>query len=134
MDDKRRNRRRELKWSYDSGENDRTLGIVSFCDLVRRDYITRLVDRSIIGVGLESVQPIQPGIIWFKETVYGQKCGKLMWCKQVGGRYRSGVRFLSLMRTEEEHLRHIVEQAKPYKTIQDPDRIIARLAECISTR
>jgi hypothetical protein len=50
-----------------------------------------------------------------------------MWCNQIGSRYRCGIRFVSLTRVEEEHLRYQVEQVKPFEPVRDPDRIITRL-------
>ncbi len=127
MDEKRRNQRKEVIWHPVSSDLNCYLGIISFNDLVRRDYLTRIVNRSIIGMGIEVGHPIQPGVVWFKERVNGQTCGVLMWCNQIGSRHRCGVRFVSLTRIEEEYLRCQIEQVKPFAPVQDPDRIITRL-------
>jgi hypothetical protein len=131
MNEKRRNQRKNVKWQPATSELNCSLGIISFHDLVRTDHLTRIVDRSLIGIGIETDHPIHPGIVWFRESVYGQKCGVLMWCRQTGSRYRCGIRFVSLTRAEEEYFRYQVEQAKPCAQIQDPDRIIARLNDCM---
>ena len=127
MDEKRRNQRKELIWHPVSSDLNCSLGIISFNNLVRTDYLTKIVNRSIIGIGIETDHPIQPGVVWFKEHVYGQKCGVLMWCNQCGSRYRCGIRFVSLTRVEEEYLRYQIEQVKPSEPVRDPDRIITRL-------
>jgi hypothetical protein len=131
MDEKRRNQRKELIWHPVSSDLNCSLGVISFNNLVRTDYLTKIVNRSIIGIGIETDHLIQPGVIWFKEHVYGQKCGILMWCNQFGSRYRCGIRFVSLTRVEEEYLRYQIEQVNPSKPVQDPDRIIAKLNGCI---
>jgi len=128
MDEKRRNQRKEVIWHPVSSDLNCYLGIISFDNLVRTDYLTRIVNRSIIGIGIESGHPIRPGVVWFKEHVNGQKCGVLMWCHQIGSRYRCGIRFVSLTRVEEEYLRYQIEQVKPFEPFRDPDRIISRLS------
>jgi hypothetical protein len=127
MYEKRRNQRKEVIWHPVSSDLNCYLGIISFNNLVRTDYLIRIVNRSIIGIGIESVHPIQPGVIWFKEHVNGQKCGVVMWCNQNGSRYRCGIRFVSLTHVEEEYLQYQIAQVKPFEPVRDPDRIITRL-------
>ena len=121
-----------MVWHHVSSDQNRSLGIISFNNLVRMDYAAEIVNRSIIGIGIETDHPIQPGLVCFKQFVYGQICGVVMWCHQIGSRYRSGVRFVSLTRVEEEYLRYAIDQVKPSAPVRDPDRIITRLNECIS--
>jgi hypothetical protein len=78
----------------------------------------------VIGIGVESDGPIEPGIIWFKECLYGQRCGFLVWCKKSGIRYRAGIKFVSFTREQEEYLRRQVEQMQHVKRLHDPDKII----------
>jgi hypothetical protein len=131
MDEKRRNQRKEVIWHLVSSDLNCSLGVISFNNLVRTDYLAKIVNRSIIGIGIETDHPIQPGVVWFKECVHGQKCGVLMWCAQIGSRYRCGIRFVSLTRVEEEYLRNQIDQVQPSKPVQDPDWIITRLNGCI---
>ncbi len=131
MNEKRRNERKEVKWQPITDDHNCSLVITSFHNLVLMDHLTRIVDRSIIGIGIETDHPIDPGIVWFRKSVYGQKCGVLMWCHQTGSLYRCGIRFVSLTGAEELFFRYQLEQAKPCEHIQDPDRIIARLNNCI---
>ncbi len=130
MNEKRHNQRKDVKWQPITRGLDFSLGIVSFHNLVRTDYDARIVDRSLIGIGIESDQPINPGIVLFRESVYGQKCGVLIWCHQKDNRYFSGIHFLSLTLAEEEFFRYQIERVKPGVQIQDPDRIIAQLNDC----
>jgi hypothetical protein len=112
-------------------ERDCTLGVISFQDLTWADHIVKVVDQSIIGIGVECDLPIEPGIIWFKECVYGQKCGVLMWCKQSGVRYRAGIQFISFTREQEMYLRQQVEQLQPRKPLKDPEGVLASLIDSV---
>jgi len=131
MSEQRRNQRKGVKWQPVTNELRCSLSIISFHNLVRTDHIAILVDRSIIGIGIESDHPILPGVVWFKESVYGSQCGILMWCHQKGDMYRCGIRFVSLTKAEDEFLRYQVEQTKQCARIHDPDRIIVRLNDCM---
>ena len=131
MDEKRRNKRKEVIWNPVSSDLNCSIGVISFNNLVRTDYLAKIVNRSIIGIGIETDHPMQPGVVWFKECVHGQKCGVLMWCDKIGSRYRCGIRFVSLTRVEEEYFRNQIEQVQPSKPGQDQDWIITRLNGCI---
>ena len=104
-----------------------SLIVISFKNLERADHYVKILDYSISGLGLECDQPIEPGIVWFKERVYGQRCGFLLWREKNNARYRGGIQFISLTRTEEEYLRQQIEQVKPGQPVQDPEQIIPRL-------
>ena len=104
-----------------------SVGGISMHNLEWSDHLVKIVNYSVIGIGIESDRPIDPGVIWFKENLYGQKCGFLMWCKKGGTSYRAGIQFIFLTREEEEYIRRQSEQMQHFKRIQDPDRIIATL-------
>lgn len=112
-------------------ERDCSLGVISFSSLERMDYQAKIVDVSVIGIGIETAQLIQPGIIWFRKCVSGQKYGTLVWCRQAGDAYRAGIQFLSLSREEEEYIRRQIEQGEPNTPVKDPDLIVARLIDDI---
>ncbi len=131
MDEKRRTQRKKVVGHPVSSDLNPSLGVISFNNLVRTDYLAKIVNRSIIGIGIETDHPIQQGVVCFKECVYGQTCGIVMWCNQIGSLYRCGIRFVSLTRAEKEYLRYQIEQVKPSKPVRDPDRIITRLNGCI---
>jgi hypothetical protein len=131
MNEQRRNQRKDVQWQPITSELNSVLSIISFHNLVRTDHLARIIDRSIIGIGIETDHPITPGVVWFKESVYGSQCGILMWCHQTGTLYRCGIRFVSLTRSEEEFLRYQVQQTEHCAHILDPDRIIARLNDCM---
>lgn len=104
-----------------------SLGVISFDTLERVDCQAKIVDLSVIGIGIESPQSIPPGIIWFRKCVSGQRCGTLVWCKQIGASYRAGIQFISLSREEEEYINRQLELSRPNEPLPDPDRIMSRL-------
>jgi PilZ domain len=130
MNEQRHYQRRDVKWQPVTRQLDFSLVITSFYNLVRTDHHARIVDFSLIGIGIESDHPINPGIVLFRESVYGQKCGVLMWCHQTDNQYLCGIRFLSLTQAEDEFFRYQIERAKSGAQIQDHDRIIAQLNDC----
>ncbi len=108
---------------------DCALGVISYNNLEWTDHQVKLVDHSVIGIGIESEKPIEPGIIWFKEITYGQRCGSLVWCRQMGSTYRAGIQFLSFSREQEEYLRQQIELLQRYKKFQDPQGLITALID-----
>jgi hypothetical protein len=133
MVEKRRTKRKEATLPPSLSRNSDSIDVISFHNLVRTDYHAKIINRSITGFCIETDQPIQPGVVCFKNNAYGQSCGVLLWSKQIGSRYRCGIRFISLTRIEEEYLRYQIEQVQPSKTIRDPDKILAKLNGCIPT-
>ena len=127
MVERRDTQRQGVKRNPLTMERDCSLGVISFHDLTWEDHIVKVVDQSVIGLGVESDLPIEPGIIWFKENVYGQKCGVLMWCKKNGDRYRAGIQFISFTREQEMYLRQQVEQLQPCEPLKDPEGVLATL-------
>lgn len=107
------------------------LGVISFDNLEWANHHTRIVDLSATGLGIESDLPLKPGIILFKECVYGQKSGILVWCKQNGSLYRAGIQFMNLNQAEENYIRQQVEQSQPCMPLQDPERVVASLVDYI---
>jgi len=110
---------------------DCSLGVITFENLERTDHRARVVDLSATGIGIESDRPIEPGIIWFKDSVYGQKCGILVWCQNSGFQYRAGIQFINLNQTEEECLRQQIEGSQRCKPLLNPQRVIATLIDSI---
>lgn len=110
-------------------KRDCSLGVITFDSLEWTDHSARIVDYSATGLGIESDRPLDPGIIWFKDCVYGQKCGVLVWCKQKEPGYRAGIQFVTLNQAEEEYVRRQVECSQPRKPLPDPERIVATLVD-----
>ena len=129
MDETKDGHRKRLRRHSVAVQRDCSLGVITFDNLEWMDHRARIVDLSVTGLGIESDKPLEPGIIWFKDCVYGQKCGVLVWCKQSGFGYRAGIQFVTLNHAEEEYLRMQVERSQPCKPLQDPERIVATLVD-----
>ena len=78
-----------------------SLDLIAFDQPMRTEHVVRIVDVSVIGVGIESNERIEPGLICFKEKVGGQKYGVLIWSKLSSGGYRAGIQFVVLSPEEE---------------------------------
>ena len=108
-----------------------SLDVISFDLPTRTEHVVRIVDISVIGVGVESSERIDPGLICFKEQIGGQKYGVLIWRKPNSDRYRAGIQFVVLSPEEEAYLQKQVKQAPLYQTLQDPDKTIASLLDAV---
>jgi hypothetical protein len=107
------------------------MGIITFQQLEWKNHDAQIVDISIVGVGIESSQQIEPGLVWFKERIGGYKSGVLMWSKQNGPQYRAGIKFVPLSRDEEAYVQEQVKQSLPLEPVHDPARIISTLIESV---
>jgi PilZ domain len=132
MNEKKQIQRMGVRRYLAATERTSSLDVISFGDLQRTNYIARIVDLSVIGIGIEVDQPLQPGLVWLKDRVFGQKCGTLVWCKQYGTLYRAGIQFMHLTGLEEEYIRNQLELPKRCNPIRDPDGIIAALMQGIN--
>lgn len=103
--------------------------VISFDQPVRTEYVVRILDFSVVGVGIESGALIDPGLVCFREPVSGQKYGVLIWSTPKDDRFRAGIRFVTLPSEEEEYLQKQIQQTHPLTVLQDPDKIIATLLE-----
>jgi hypothetical protein len=108
-----------------------SLDVIAFDQTTRTEHVVRILDISVIGAGIESNERIEPGLICFKEKVGGQKYGVLIWSKLSSGGYRAGIRFVVLSPEEEAYLQEQVKQSPPYKSLRDPDKIIATLLQSV---
>jgi hypothetical protein len=77
-------------------KRDFAMNVFKLNQLDRTDHQGHIVDISKSGVGIESNTPMEPGLVWFRDRIWGQHSGVLLWSKQVGNLYRSGIRFDSL--------------------------------------
>jgi hypothetical protein len=132
MDEIKYIRRQGVKRHAVAMDRDCRLVVISFENLAWMEHSVKIIDLSVTGMGVETDRQIEPGIIWFKEHVYGQKCGFLVWCKRSGDRYRGGIQFVSLTRADEEYLRRQVSRIQPRETFQDPDQLLVRMMDGIN--
>lgn len=108
-----------------------SLDVIGFAQSTRAEHIVRIVDISVVGVGIELSERIEPGLVHFKEPVGGQKFGVLVWSNQRGDRYRAGIKFVVLSSEEEVHILEHVQQPDLDVAPRAPDKIIASLLESI---
>ena len=108
-----------------------SLDVIGFAQSTQTEHIVRIVDMSVVGVGIELAERIEPGLVHFKEPVGGQKFGVLVWSNQSGDRYRAGIKFVVLSSEEEVHILEQVKQPHLDVAARAPDKIIASLLESI---
>lgn len=132
MDDIQRPRKQGVKRHSVVKDRDRRLGVIAYENLEWTEHNVKIVDLSVIGVGIEADQQLSPGIVWFRERVSGQRCGFLVWSRKIGDRYRSGIQFITLNRADEDYLRRQVSLTRPSEPFQDPGRLLARMMDDIN--
>jgi len=101
---------------------------ISAQGLAWTDHEVSIVDYNVTGLGIETDKPIEPGFIWFKQPVFGHKCGRRVWCRPSDARYRAGIEFISLSRQDEEYFLQQIEQLRPEKPFPDPKQVLPQLA------
>ena len=108
-----------------------SMGLIAFARLARTEHVVRILDFSVVGVGIELAEQIEPGLVYFREPVGGQKFGVLVWSKQSEDRYRAGIKFVILSSEEEAHILDQVKQPLRGKAPLAPDTFITSLLESI---
>jgi len=109
-----------------------SLGVITHKNLEWIEYSVRIVDMSILGIGVESNQQIPSGLVWFKKRVGGHKCGALRWSTQRNFHFRAGIEFMDLSRDMEEYLQQQIKQSQPHQPITDPEQIITTLLDAVN--
>ena len=101
------------------------LGLVSFAHLVMSDHFVRIVDISSGGVGVESDEQMEPGLVWFHTSVNDHRCGILLWSREQDDQYRAGIRFLVLSAEDELLLRNWPPCPGPLRPCIDIEEFIS---------
>ena len=125
------NNKRDVQRQPITVKRDCNLGIITFKQLEWKDHVAHVVDLSKKGIGVESISYLEPGVVWFKDRVGGHRGGVLVWSKQLGTKYRAGIKFLPLSRDEERSVQEHLSRSKPHTPLRDPEKIIATLMESI---
>jgi len=107
------------------------MDVIKFKLLDRADHHGHIVDISRSGVGIESNAPMEPGLVWFRDRIWGQYGGVLLWSKQVGSQYRSGIRFASLPHDAAPGVKYQTAQSGPREPLKDLERLVAMQLESI---
>jgi len=111
-----------------------SLEVIAFDRLTRAEHVVRVVNLSVVGVGIESGEPIEPGLACFKEQVGGHKYGVVAWCGPDGDNgYRAGINFTTLPLEKEQYLLNQVKQSHPNEPLRDPEKIIATLLDSVKS-
>lgn len=97
----------------------------------RRDQQVHIVDISKSGVGIESNMLIEPGIVRFRDRVWGQYSGLLLWSKLVGTRYRAGIRFIPLSGSAEQFVEDQGARSGYREPLKDLDNIASTMIASI---
>ena len=97
----------------------------------RTDHHGHIVDISKTGVGIESNAPIEPGLVWFRDRIWGQRSGVMLWSKQVGTHYRSGIRSGALPPDAEPSIDEQLAQSGTHEPLKDLERLVTMQLESI---
>lgn len=108
-----------------------SLGCVAGSSHERTDHVVRVVDLSVIGVGIESSERIEPGFVWFKEHVGGHKYGVLTWSRKSGDHYRAGITFVTLSRSDELYVQNQARHSPPLEPFRDPLQVIESIIDSV---
>ncbi len=108
-----------------------SLRVITLDQLDRTQHLVRIVDLSVVGVGIELNEWIDPGLVCFEDQVGGHRFGLVTWCRQSGDGYRAGISFMTLPQEKEKYILRQVKLARFNKSLQDPAKIIANLLESI---
>jgi hypothetical protein len=114
-------------------ERSCALGIFTFKQLNWQNLDASIVDISSGGVGIELNAFTEPGIVWFKDRIFGKQSGVLLWSKQVGSQYRSGIRFASLSRELEQFVNNNSIKSDMREPLKDLHHIVALQLESLKT-
>lgn len=94
--------------------------------------VAHVVDFSKNGVGIEAVQRLEPGFVWFKDRIMGFKGGLLLWGKQAGERYRAGIRFVPLTHDKERIVQEQIDAIRPLQPLPNPEVIVSTILEAMT--
>jgi hypothetical protein len=128
MDDHRHSQRQPT-----TTKRDCEVGIFTFKHLDWTNHHASIVDISNGGIGIELNTRTEPGIVWFKDRIFGQHSGVLLWSKQVGSQYRSGIRFMSLSHDIEQFVNNTGTQSMQREPLKDLHKIVAMQIASIKT-
>jgi hypothetical protein len=108
-----------------------SLHIIPFDNMVQAEHVVRISDISVVGVGIESTEPIEHGLVCFEDAVGGHKIGVLTWCRPFGEGFRAGINFVTLPHEHERYILKQVKQTSSHKVLRDPEKIIETLLNSI---
>ncbi len=126
---------RHLKRQPVTDKKDYAMSLISFKQLEWTDLVVDIVDISPQGAGIEverRTDPgfvrMDPGFVWFSDMVDGLKGGLLMWSKQLGNKYRGGIKFVPLSTEEEQNVQEKLASAEAMK---DPTIVVDTILDSL---
>jgi len=126
MEDNRHSQRQAIMVKRDCA-----MDVIKFKQLDRTDHHGHIVDISKSGVGIESNTRMEPGFVLFRDRIWGQHSGVLLWSKQVGTQYRSGIRFVPLPHDTTLSADNQTAQSGPREPLKDLEKIVKMMIEYI---
>ena len=126
MQDNRHSQRQPLMVKRDCA-----MDVIKFKELDRTDHRGHIVDISKSGVGIESNTPMEPGFVLFRNRIWGQHSGVLLWSRQVGTQYRSGIRFVPLPHDAAVGADIQSVHSGPREPLKDLEKIVKMMIEYI---
>jgi hypothetical protein len=124
--------RQSRRYQVENKHRECSLCVITFKDLAWKDHSAVLIDISRHGAGIDSDAKIEPGFVWFRDRVGGHKGGVLMWSRAAGQRFRAGVRFVPLTRSEEKFINDQIALVRADKPLQDPVAVITTIMESLT--
>lgn len=131
MPEQNEKRKNGVQRYFITSQRTSSLRVITFDRLARKEHVVRIVDLSVIGMGIESNDPIESGLACFGDRVGGHKLGVVTWCRQNGDSYRAGINFITLPREKEQYILNQVKQSPSHKCLRDPEKIIETLLQSI---
>jgi len=106
--------------------------VIPFKTLQCSVMVAHVVDFSRNGVGIEAVQRLEPGFVWFKDRIMGFKGGLLLWGKQAGEKYRAGIRFVPLSHDKERLVQDQIDAIRPLQPLPNPEVIVSTILDAMT--
>lgn len=107
-----------------SGQHAFCFGIVSLRELTWSIHNATIIDIGREGLSIETSERIEPGLLWFRDRIRGNRGGVLEWTKPHGGRFRAGVRFVPLTWNVERYVHERARRDLSHRPHRDPFNIL----------
>jgi hypothetical protein len=124
--------RQSRRYQVENKQRTCSFCVITFKDLAWTDHTALLMDISRHGAGIESDVRIDPGFVWFRDRLGGFKGGVLMWSRQSDKRFRAGIRFVPLTRSEEQFINEQIALVRTHQPLQDPVAVITTIMESLT--
>ena len=131
MDEQKDKRTGGIRRYFIASHRTSSVYVIPFNRLSRTTHRVRIVDLSVVGVGIESKERIEPGLACFEEQVGGYKFGVITWSRPSEEGYRAGISFMTLPQEKEQYILDQVRSDRSHTSLRDPEKIIETLLQSI---